>query len=59
MGELKALKRIAFVKQANIGNQVQVNTGHYPMILVIIRELSGHAAAAGTRERHPARRIHA
>ena len=27
LGELKAPKQIAFVKQANIGNQVQVNNG--------------------------------
>lgn len=31
LGELKAPKQIAFVKQANIGNQVQVNNEHSPM----------------------------
>lgn len=30
LGELKAPKQIAFVKQANIGNQVQVNNGSSP-----------------------------
>lgn len=30
LGELKAPKQIAFVKQANIGNQVQVNNGTAP-----------------------------
>lgn len=27
LGELKTPKQVAFVKQANIGNQVQVNNG--------------------------------
>ncbi|MDH0624536.1 hypothetical protein N5E31_18945 [Pseudomonas chengduensis] len=30
LGELKAPKQVAFVKQANIGNQVQVNNGGSP-----------------------------
>lgn len=30
LGELKAPKQVAFVKQANIGNQVQVNNGERP-----------------------------
>ncbi|ONM81032.1 hypothetical protein B0B24_01470 [Pseudomonas aeruginosa] len=30
LGELKAPKQIAFVKQANIGNQVQVNNDSSP-----------------------------
>jgi hypothetical protein len=33
LGELKAPKQIAFVKQANIGNQVQVNNGVAPQPL--------------------------
>lgn len=30
LGDLKAPKHVAFVKQANIGNQVQVNNAHAP-----------------------------
>lgn len=30
LGELKSPKQVAFVKQANIGNQVQVNNGNIP-----------------------------